>query len=44
LQSDQPLGDISLASGFLDYAHFSRKFRARFGHSPSLHLTSRGRK
>jgi AraC family transcriptional regulator, positive regulator of tynA and feaB len=42
LQNDQPLGDIARASGFLDYAHFSRKFRARFGHPPSLHLTSRG--
>jgi AraC family transcriptional regulator, positive regulator of tynA and feaB len=40
LQSNQPLSDIAHASGFLDYAHFSRKFRARFGHPPSLHATS----
>jgi AraC family transcriptional regulator, positive regulator of tynA and feaB len=44
LQSDQPLSDVAQASGFLDYAHFSRKFRARFGHPPSLHLTSERRK
>ena len=37
LQSDQALSDIAYASGFLDYAHFSRKFRARFGHPPSVH-------
>jgi len=44
LQSDQTLSDIAYASGFLDYAHFSRKFRARFGHPPSLHPTSKPRK
>ncbi len=44
LQSDQTLSDIAYASGFLDYAHFSRKFRARFGHPPSLHPTSEPRK
>jgi len=32
-----PLGDIAFACGFLDYAHFSRKFRERFGHPPSAH-------
>jgi SAM-dependent methyltransferase len=40
-QSNQPLSDIAQSSGFLDYAHFFRKFRARFGHPPSRHLTSR---
>ena len=33
-----PLGEIAFACGFLDYAHFSRKFRERFGHPPSAHL------
>lgn len=32
-----PLGEIAFACGFLDYAHFSRKFRERFGHPPSSH-------
>jgi AraC-like DNA-binding protein len=40
LRSGQTLDEIARASGFLDYAHFSRKFRARFGHPPSLHGTS----
>jgi AraC family transcriptional regulator, positive regulator of tynA and feaB len=32
-----PLGEIAFACGFLDYAHFSRKFRERYGHPPSAH-------
>ena len=43
LKNGQPLGDIAYACGFLDYAQFSRKFRARFGHSPSAHAFSVGR-
>jgi AraC-like DNA-binding protein len=39
-QNGQTLDEIARASGFLDYGHFSRKFRARFGHPPSLHGTS----
>jgi AraC-like DNA-binding protein len=42
LQSNRPLSDIAHASGFLDYAHFSRKFHERFGHPPSQYLTNRG--
>jgi AraC family transcriptional activator of tynA and feaB len=34
---ETPLGEIGFACGFLDYAHFSRKFRQRFGHPPSAH-------
>jgi AraC-like DNA-binding protein len=34
---ETPLGEIAFACGFLDYAHFSRKFRQRFGHPPSAH-------
>ena len=43
LKNGQPLGDIAYACGFLDYAHFSRKFRGRFGHSPSAHALDIGR-
>jgi AraC family transcriptional regulator, positive regulator of tynA and feaB len=32
--SDQPLSDIAYACGFNDYAHFSRKFRQRYGQPP----------
>jgi AraC-like DNA-binding protein len=39
LKNYQPLGDIAYACGFLDYPHFSRKFRERFGHSPSAHAS-----
>jgi AraC family transcriptional activator of tynA and feaB len=42
--SGEPLGDIAFACGFLDYPHFSRKFRERFGHSPSAHSASAVRK
>jgi AraC family transcriptional regulator, positive regulator of tynA and feaB len=34
----QPLSEIAFACGFRDYAHFRRKFRYRFGYSPSSHL------
>nr|WP_276571638.1 helix-turn-helix domain-containing protein [Bradyrhizobium sp. dw_78] len=37
LGNDELLGQIAYACGFLDYAHFSRKFRQRFGHPPSGH-------
>jgi len=30
----QPLSEIAYACGFRDYAHFARRFRKRFGHSP----------
>jgi AraC family transcriptional regulator, positive regulator of tynA and feaB len=43
LRSEQPLSDIALACGFLDYAYFSRKFRERFGHPPSAHAFEYGR-
>ncbi len=43
-ESRQPLGDIALACGFLDYAHFSRKFRERFGHPPSTHSLTPARR
>jgi len=39
-KSGQPLGELAFACGFLDYPHFSRRFRDRFGHSPSAHSTS----
>lgn len=39
---ETPLGEIALACGFLDYAHFSRRFRQRFGHTPSAHSAVRG--
>jgi AraC family transcriptional regulator, positive regulator of tynA and feaB len=34
LGTNQPLTEIAYACGFRDYAHFARKFRQRFGHSP----------
>jgi AraC family transcriptional regulator, positive regulator of tynA and feaB len=37
LGSQQPLSDIAYACGFRDYSHFARKFRQRFGRSPSSH-------
>jgi AraC family transcriptional regulator, positive regulator of tynA and feaB len=37
----QPLAEVATACGFLDYAHFSRKFRERFGHPPSAHAEER---
>jgi AraC-like DNA-binding protein len=43
LKSGQPLGGIAFACGFLDYPHFSRKFRERFGHAPSAHVRDDGR-
>jgi AraC family transcriptional activator of tynA and feaB len=43
-RSGEPLGEIAFACGFLDYAHFSRKFRERFGHPPSAHSADAGRK
>jgi AraC family transcriptional regulator, positive regulator of tynA and feaB len=42
--SEQPLNEIAFECGFLDYAHFSRKFRERFGHPPRAHPVSRVRK
>jgi AraC-like DNA-binding protein len=43
-KSGQPLGELAFACGFLDYPHFSRRFRDRFGHSPSAHSTGALRK
>jgi len=37
LKTAEPLGEIAHACGFHDYAHFSRKFRERFGHPPSAY-------
>jgi AraC family transcriptional regulator, positive regulator of tynA and feaB len=37
LRTGQPVSDIAYACGFRDYTHFARKFRQRFGHSPSSH-------
>ena len=35
LNTGQPLSEIAYACGYSDYNHFLRKFRRRFGHSPS---------
>ena len=42
LKSDQPLGDVAFTCGFLDYPHFSRKFRERFGRAPSVYARDDG--
>jgi AraC family transcriptional activator of tynA and feaB len=36
----QPLSEIAYGCGFRDYTHFARKFRNRFGYSPSSHPRS----
>jgi AraC-like DNA-binding protein len=41
LNTRQPLSEIAYACGFNDYRYFSRRFRQRFGHSPSLDGTDR---
>jgi AraC-like DNA-binding protein len=35
LGTNQPLSEIAYACGFHDYTHFARRFRHRFGYSPS---------
>jgi AraC-like DNA-binding protein len=42
LSTSQPVSEIAYACGFADYTHFARKFRRRFGYSPSLHSGSDG--
>jgi AraC family transcriptional regulator, positive regulator of tynA and feaB len=37
LDRHQPLSEIAYESGFRDYTHFSRRFRRRFGCTPSTH-------
>jgi AraC family transcriptional regulator, positive regulator of tynA and feaB len=43
LRSGRPLSEIAYACGFLDYTHFARKFRYRFGHPPGAHSPKNGR-
>jgi AraC-like DNA-binding protein len=42
LQTSQPLSEIAYACGFRDYTHFARKFRHRFGYSPSAQFAAHG--
>jgi len=37
LSINEPISEIAYACGFLDYTHFARKFRRRFGYSPGAH-------
>lgn len=37
VESDAPMGEIALAAGFTDQAHFSRAFRRAMGKTPSEH-------
>jgi AraC-like DNA-binding protein len=41
LGTGQHLSEIAYACGFRVYAHFARRFRNRFGHSPGAHLEGR---
>jgi AraC family transcriptional regulator, positive regulator of tynA and feaB len=36
--TSQSIAEIAYACGFNDYNHFSRRFRQRFGHAPSVHV------
>jgi AraC-like DNA-binding protein len=42
LSTGQHLSEIAYACGFRDYAHFARRFRDRFGHTPGAHLEGSG--
>jgi AraC-like DNA-binding protein len=42
LNTGQPLSEIAYACGFRDYAHFARRFRDRFGHTPGAHAERGG--
>lgn len=35
--SDDKLGKIAIQAGFADQAHFSREFKRRYGHAPSVY-------
>ena len=37
LRTGQPVSEIAYVCGFRDYTNFARKFRQRFGRSPSSH-------
>jgi AraC family transcriptional activator of tynA and feaB len=43
LSLSEPISAIAYACGFRDYTHFARKFRHRFGYSPSAHSGAEGR-
>ena len=34
LNTNQPINEIAYSSGFVDYSHFARRFRRRFGRAP----------
>jgi AraC family transcriptional regulator, positive regulator of tynA and feaB len=42
LKTSQPISEIAYASGFRGYTNFIRKFRRRFGHTPSSHQVDHG--
>jgi hypothetical protein len=43
LGASQSLSEVAHACGFIDYTHFARKFRHRFGHAPGAHDERDGR-
>jgi AraC family transcriptional activator of tynA and feaB len=43
LNTKEPISAIAYACGFRDYTHFARKFRNRFGYSPSAHCAEHDR-
>jgi AraC-like DNA-binding protein len=43
LNTREPISAIAYSCGFLDYTHFARKFRHRFGYSPGAHSAAQDR-
>ena len=42
LQGEMSITQVAIETGFSDCAHFSRQFKAMFGHNPSVDLNRTG--